>query len=139
MVTTDMKVEWRSATTISGALFVRTPLPDQTVQWSAGNWDWAMQVCMGKKFRMYTLYTRITHTFLAAGASTPTQAHFGDGSGRPVWLDNVACLGTENNLIDCQANPLGTSNCGHDKDVGTRCLPIFSKLEFNFEVNVMCA
>ena len=45
MVATDMKVEWRSATIISGALFVKIFLPDQVVQWSAGNWDWAMQVC----------------------------------------------------------------------------------------------
>jgi hypothetical protein len=45
MVTTDMKVEWRSAITISGALFVRTSLADQTVQLSADNWDWATQVC----------------------------------------------------------------------------------------------
>ena len=84
-------------------------------------------------------YKCYSTTFLVVGASTPTQAHFGDGSGTPVWLDDIACLGTENNLIDCRANLLGTSNCGHDKDVGTRCLPIFSKLEFNFEVNVMCA
>ena len=62
-----------------------------------------------------------------SGASTPTQAHFGDGSGKPVWLDNVVCTGTENKLIDCPANPLGTSNCGHNEDVGTRCLPIYSK------------
>lgn len=63
----------------------------------------------------------------SSGASTPTRAHFGDGSGKPVWLDNVVCTGTENKLTDCSANPLGTSNCGHDKDVGTRCLPFFSK------------
>ena len=135
MVTTDMKDEWRSATTISGALFVRTFLEDQTVQWSAGNWDWAMQVWA----RNWCInHCRCSlNTFLIAGASTPTQAHFGDGSGKPVWLDNVACLGTENNLIDCRANPLGSGNCGHDKDVGTRCLPIFSKSVF--EENVMCA
>ena len=113
MVTTDMKDEWKFATTISGALFVRTFLQDQTVQWSAGNWDWAMQVWA----RNWCIKSSL-NTFLIAGASTPTQAHFGD-------------------LIDCQANPLGSSNCGHDKDVGTRCLPIFSKSVF--EVNVMCA
>ena len=74
------------------------------------------------------MYVLTSSAYLHAGASTPTQAHFGDGSGKPVWLDNVICLGTENNLIDCLANPLGTSNCGHNKDVGTRCLPIYSKL-----------
>ena len=46
MVTMDMKVEWRSAITIFGVLCVRTFLVEQTVQWSAGNWDWAMQVCV---------------------------------------------------------------------------------------------
>ena len=60
------------------------------------------------------------------GASTPTQAHFGEGTG-PIWVDNAACTGTEARLVDCPANPLGSHNCDHNEDVGTRCIPVFSE------------
>ena len=43
-----------------------------------------------------------------------------DGNGT-IWLDNVACIGTEARLQDCRANPVGVHNCGHDEDVGVRC------------------
>lgn len=59
-----------------------------------------------------------------AGASTPTRAHFGQGTGR-IWLDNVDCLGTELQLVDCRHPPFGTHNCDHNEDVGTRCIPDF--------------
>ena len=60
------------------------------------------------------------------GASTPTQAHFGEGTG-PIWVDNTQCTGTEARLVDCPANPLGSHNCDHSEDVGTRCIPVFSE------------
>ena len=61
------------------------------------------------------------------GASSPNQAHFGQGTG-PIWLDNVACTGTEDLLINCpRGNPIGTHNCDHSEDASTRCIPIFSK------------
>ena len=44
-----------------------------------------------------------------------------DGTG-PIWLDNVACHGTEARLVDCPANPLGSHDCVHAEDAGVRCL-----------------
>ena len=61
------------------------------------------------------------------GASTPNVAHFGQGTG-PIWLDDVACTGTEARLLDCPSRPIGTRNCVHSEDAGTRCIPVFSKL-----------
>ena len=46
---------------------------------------------------------------------------FADGAGQ-IWLDNVRCVGTETRLIDCPANALGTTSCGHVSDAGVRCL-----------------
>lgn len=43
-----------------------------------------------------------------------------DGSG-PIWLDNLECTGSESTLFDCQAEPLGESNCSHSEDVGVSC------------------
>ena len=71
--------------------------------------------------------------FVTTGASTPTRAHFGEGTG-PIWLDNAACTGTEATLFDCPANPLGTHNCDHSEDVGTRCIPVFSKFNYTFKL-----
>jgi len=45
---------------------------------------------------------------------------FTNGVGQ-IWLDEVACHGTETRLFDCPANPLGTNNCGHTEDAGVRC------------------
>lgn len=49
-------------------------------------------------------------------ASTP----FGVGNG-PIWLDEVACNGTEANLTECHSNPIGESDCSHYEDAGVLC------------------
>ena len=46
-------------------------------------------------------------------------AHFGQGSG-PIWMDNVACTGSESRLIDCPYST-NTSLCGHYEDAGVTC------------------
>ena len=46
---------------------------------------------------------------------------FGEGTG-PIVLDDVACTGDEQQLIDCGHDGLGQHNCGHDEDVGVRCM-----------------
>ena len=70
--------------------------------------------------------TSLAFIFDSTGASTPNQAHFGQGTG-PIWLDDVACTGTEARLIECGARPIGVHNCNHNEDAGTRCIPVFSK------------
>ena len=47
-------------------------------------------------------------------------AHFGTGVG-PIHLDNVACSGNENNLIDCSYSSFVTCSSGHHEDAGVRC------------------
>ena len=45
---------------------------------------------------------------------------YGAGSG-PMWLDNVQCNGTENDISDCQHNGWGSHNCTHSQDVSVSC------------------
>ena len=46
-------------------------------------------------------------------------AYFGSG---PIWLDNIACIGTESTLASCSHLGLGiTRYCNHWEDVGVRC------------------
>ncbi|XP_068600938.1 scavenger receptor cysteine-rich domain-containing group B protein [Brachionichthys hirsutus] len=52
--------------------------------------------------------------------SAVTHAFFGYGPG-PILLDNVACIGTENQLTGCFHLGLGEHNCGHHEDAGVIC------------------
>ncbi|XP_067170477.1 deleted in malignant brain tumors 1 protein-like [Apteryx mantelli] len=47
-------------------------------------------------------------------------ARYGRGAD-PIWLDNVHCVGTEVTLSECQAQPWGVHNCGHEEDVSVVC------------------
>ncbi|XP_065119296.1 scavenger receptor cysteine-rich domain-containing protein DMBT1-like isoform X2 [Paramisgurnus dabryanus] len=54
----------------------------------------------------------------ALGANS--EASFGQGSDS-IWLDDVACLGSESSLIECKHNGLGSHDCGHSEDAGVIC------------------
>lgn len=49
------------------------------------------------------------------GSSVP------DGKGT-IWLDDVACTGSEAKLSSCSHNGWKTHNCGHYEDAGVECL-----------------
>ena len=49
-----------------------------------------------------------------------TNAHFGAGTGT-IYLDNVGCTGSENNLIDCSQSSTVSCASGHTEDAGVRC------------------
>ncbi|NWW98563.1 DMBT1 protein, partial [Caloenas nicobarica] len=59
---------------------------------------------------------------LGCGTATaaPGRARFGPGTGR-IWLDDVACTGSEDKVAQCRARPWGHSNCNHGEDAGVVC------------------
>ena len=56
------------------------------------------------------------------GVSDSDSSLFGSGaSSQRIWLDDVACSGSESRLIDCSYVAIGRHNCGHSEDVGIVC------------------
>ncbi len=53
-------------------------------------------------------------------AESLSNATFGEGDG-PIWLDNVACTGSEPRLQDCSHPGWGEQNCSHGEDASVRC------------------
>lgn len=43
------------------------------------------------------------------------------GASGHIWLDDVKCVGSESELLECRHNPLGDHNCSHEEDAGVRC------------------
>ena len=42
------------------------------------------------------------------------------GTGK-IWLDNLACSGSEKNVSRCPHSDWGLGNCNHSKDAGVEC------------------
>ncbi|XP_063954844.1 deleted in malignant brain tumors 1 protein-like isoform X2 [Lytechinus pictus] len=52
------------------------------------------------------------------------RAEFGPGlPSAPIWLDNVQCYLSEDNVLDCDHNEIGVHNCRHHEDAGVECKP----------------
>ena len=57
---------------------------------------------------------------LTGDAIAYTNAYFGQGAGH-IWLDNIKCTGSENELLNCSHNGIGIHNCDHEEDASVLC------------------
>ena len=56
------------------------------------------------------------------GVSASASSLFGSGAFcQHIWLDDVACSGSESWLIDCGHSGIGNESCNHSEDVGIIC------------------
>ena len=67
------------------------------------------------------------------------QASFGEGVG-PIWLNNVACSGAENMLLNCDFSGLIVSSCTHSEDAGVRCRGMLKQqsMKCTYSLYVLC-
>lgn len=59
--------------------------------------------------------------------SAPRFSPFGQSSG-PIWLDQLACTGTEASLCECPGNSVGVHDCSHFEDAGAVCQGSYTAL-----------
>ena len=55
-----------------------------------------------------------------SGGTAYRNAHFGAGSG-PIFLDDVQCTSSSNQLLECFSRPILSHNCSHSADAGVDC------------------
>ena len=60
----------------------------------------------------------INNVLLLAGMAAYSSAQFGEGSG-PIFMDNVACSGSESRLLDCSYDNITDDT--HLEDAGVQC------------------
>ena len=84
--------------------------------------------------------------FLTAALSFRSTTEFGTASG-PIFLENLACSGSESNLLDCPHSVLGTHQCDHSQDSGVQCYGnvtsvfkavVYKVLHLNLKTNLRC-
>ena len=59
------------------------------------------------------------------GGRVYSNAHFGAGSG-PIFLDDVQCTSSSDQLLECHSRPILSHNCNHSNDAGVGCEGMWS-------------
>ncbi|XP_052078047.1 uncharacterized protein LOC127715984 isoform X2 [Mytilus californianus] len=53
---------------------------------------------------------------------------------KPITLDDVTCIGSEKDIMDCKHTTWRTHNCNHEEDVGVRCEQMWRISRFKEDV-----
>ena len=65
------------------------------------------------------------------GVRALQEGQFPIGAGQ-IWLDDVECTGSEQNLTSCSHKGWGNHNCSHHQDAGIECSSTGKVIMFDF-------
>ena len=60
------------------------------------------------------------YQFSMGSVSASGEGSYGEGSGK-IWLDEVACDGTESSIEQCTHNGWQLHDCQHNEDAAVNC------------------
>ena len=60
------------------------------------------------------------YLLVSVGGTAYSNAHFGAGTG-PIFLDDVQCISSASQLLECSSRPILSHNCHHTADAGVGC------------------
>ena len=114
------KVELKCASTMSMGLSATTCGMNRQLRLYAkcsmvGSYIKCIHVCL--MFMVcFVLVSKASHGAAVQGRDSM----YGMGMGQ-IFLDNVVCDGSEENLLECNHNAIGISNCNHSEDAAVVC------------------
>ena len=62
---------------------------------------------------------------------------FGQATG-PIFLENLACSGAEQGVLDCPRSELGTHLCDHSRDAGVQCFGMANRVFSQNHLRITC-
>ena len=132
----SMRVEWRCASMTSGGQCVMTTGMALMLLWSANNWAMhTLDVSVFFNVSVRFVYLHLLHVSICAGGRVYSNAYFVAGrvysnayfvaGSGPIFLDDVQCSSTSNQLLECSSRPILSHNCLHSADAGVGCEGMF--------------
>ena len=74
-------------------------------------------LCMRGKVWLHSISISF---YICTGGRAYSNAYFGTGSG-PIFLDDVQCSSSFNQLLQCSSSPILSNDCLHSADAGVGC------------------
>ena len=121
----------------SGGQCVMTAGIQRMLLLSANNWDMhtlEVSLAFNNEVAECTLLLDSNEYLLSTDINPPAgrafrNAFFGQGTG-PIFLDDVQCSSSSNQLLECFSSPILTHNCLHTEDAGVECEGIVETLSY---------
>ena len=79
----------------------------------------------------YTMSASTGYFAFGTGGIAYNSAQFGAGTG-PIYLDDVSCTSSANQLLECSSRPILAHNCAHSTDAGVGCKGNILYFEFSY-------
>ena len=91
--------------------------------WSASSWVMQLLEVSANMVGVSESFFKIccfSYVLCDTGGIPYSNAFFGAGTG-PIYLDDVACIPSASQLLECSSSPVSRHNCPHSADASVGC------------------